>query len=92
MLQKRAGEVRFELTTGRLTADSSAIELLANKTLWCFDFLRWLNNTKSLGKSSTIGQGLKYIVCRTQTSPLTLVSVTITQQYIIKMQNSVGLT
>ena len=57
--------------------------LHGNKTLWCFDFLRWLNNTKSLGKSSTISQDLKYIVCRTRTSPLTSVSVTITQQYIV---------
>lgn len=46
-------------------------------------YIRWLNNTKSLSKSSTIGQGLKYIVCRTRTSPLTSVSVTITQQYIM---------
>lgn len=67
----------------RLTAESFAFKLPENKTLWCFDFLRWLNNTKSLGKSSTIGQGPKYIVCRTRTSPLTSVSVTITQQYIV---------
>ena len=92
MLQKRAGEEGIEPPLSRLTADGFAFKLLANKTLWCFDFLQWLNNTKSLGKSSTISQGLKYIVCRTRTSPLTSVSVTITQQYINKMQNSVGLT
>lgn len=67
----------------RLTAESFAFKLPENETLWCFDLLCWLNNTKSLGKSSTVGQGLKYIVCRTRTSPLTSVSVTITQQYIV---------
>lgn len=94
MLQKRGCRGRIRTDNAFLREINNLLGLPVflhdNKTLWCFDFLRWLNNTKSLGKSSTIGQGPKYIVCRTRTSPLTSVSVTITQQYIILSRASLA--